>query len=202
MAYKICPECGGKVAQTRTVCIHCNYDFESLFRYCKECGCRVNENIDECPECGSYELGEIIHTEENLVEECKEVVEDKNDVNGLKPFQPFDFKDVIAKETLIIEVEPVFTMIEVFLVNTGLYVILRSKEIKYKNFDVYCGYDLKYCSSQQTYRKQCNSLDYVFIDKKIFNSASENAMIKLDFGANLPSFLYEINKNLLNLVNW
>lgn len=43
MAVKICPECGGKVAETRNDCIHCGYVFPVL-KKCPECATEVKVN--------------------------------------------------------------------------------------------------------------------------------------------------------------
>jgi hypothetical protein len=51
MAVKICPECGGKVAETRNDCIHCGYVF-LLQKKCPECEENVDMAVKECPVCG------------------------------------------------------------------------------------------------------------------------------------------------------
>ena len=54
MAVKICPECGGKVAQSRNECIHCGHVFKQTTKKCPECEADVDINVTECPECGHY----------------------------------------------------------------------------------------------------------------------------------------------------
>lgn len=194
MAVKICPECGGKVAQTRTTCIHCGYDFESLFRYCQECGCRVSDDEVECPECGSYELGETMCSEEISYQKICD--EEENKKEYMDVYQPFTFEDIISKETYIIPDESVFTMIEVVVVEEGLYILLRSKEIKYKNIKI------KSCADDRvldTFDKQCNSIEYIFVSNlfAIETSWSSTKNFVLDFGENIPYFIYCINNKTI-----
>ena len=51
MSVKICPSCGGKVAESRNDCIHCGYKFP-LLKKCEECEENVDINVKECPVCG------------------------------------------------------------------------------------------------------------------------------------------------------
>ncbi|MCQ3035643.1 MAG: DUF6273 domain-containing protein [Bacilli bacterium] len=51
MAVKICPECGGKVAMSKNVCIHCGHEFKDT-KKCPECDAEVGANASTCPECG------------------------------------------------------------------------------------------------------------------------------------------------------
>ena len=55
MGIKICPECGGKVSDTRTTCMHCGYDFAAAPQkiLCPDCDEWVVKNADgTCPVCG------------------------------------------------------------------------------------------------------------------------------------------------------
>ena len=56
MGVKICPECGGKVSESRDTCIHCGHTFskpsEQNTKKCPDCGTDVDVSINECPECG------------------------------------------------------------------------------------------------------------------------------------------------------
>lgn len=56
MGIKICPECGGKVSETRNNCIHCGYIFPEPKpkKKCPDCEAEVDEDLNECPECGYY----------------------------------------------------------------------------------------------------------------------------------------------------
>ena len=57
MAIKICPRCGGKVAQRSMDCIHCKYKFteEAGKIQCPECEEWVEKTEDgRCPVCGHY----------------------------------------------------------------------------------------------------------------------------------------------------
>lgn len=199
MAVKICPECGGKVAQTRTTCIHCGYDFESLFRYCQECGCRVSDDVEECPECGSYELGETICSEGNSYEENNNFNEEENKEKCVEVFQPFTLDEIIAKETYIIPNEDEFTMIEVVMVETGLYILLRSKEIKYINIRVIkCVHDSDGFWGNDSFYKQCNSIEYVFISDQLRkNSSCYEDYFILCFGKDIPYFIYNIGSKTI-----
>lgn len=51
MGIKICPQCGGKVSETRNDCPHCNYDFGSS-KKCPDCEELIDISLMECPICG------------------------------------------------------------------------------------------------------------------------------------------------------
>ena len=51
MGIRICPDCGGKVSESRNDCIHCGYVFP-VMKKCPDCGESVEENAKMCPECG------------------------------------------------------------------------------------------------------------------------------------------------------
>ena len=51
MGIRICPDCGGKVSNSRKDCIHCGYVFP-VTKQCPDCGESVEENAKECPICG------------------------------------------------------------------------------------------------------------------------------------------------------
>ena len=51
MGIRICPDCGGKVSESRRDCIHCGYVFP-VTKQCPDCGESVEENAKMCPECG------------------------------------------------------------------------------------------------------------------------------------------------------
>ncbi len=51
MAVKLCPKCGGKVAESRNECIHCGFVFTKE-KQCPECEAFVPCDVSECPECG------------------------------------------------------------------------------------------------------------------------------------------------------
>ena len=51
MGIRICPDCGGKVSDSRKDCIHCGYVFP-VTKQCPDCGESVEENAKVCPECG------------------------------------------------------------------------------------------------------------------------------------------------------
>ena len=56
MGIRICPECGGKVSDSRKDCIHCGYVFP-VTKQCPDCGGNIEENAKVCPECGySFEV--------------------------------------------------------------------------------------------------------------------------------------------------
>lgn len=56
MGIKICPECGGKVSESRDTCIHCGYIFTKEetkeTKKCPDCGADIDISSKECPECG------------------------------------------------------------------------------------------------------------------------------------------------------
>ena len=56
MGIKICPDCGGKVSESRDTCIHCGYIFSKPKpkKICPDCEAEVDEDVNECPECGHY----------------------------------------------------------------------------------------------------------------------------------------------------
>ena len=51
MGIRICPDCGGKVSESRRDCIHCGYVFP-VTKQCPDCGESVEEHAKVCPECG------------------------------------------------------------------------------------------------------------------------------------------------------
>ena len=51
MGIKICPQCGGKVSDSRNDCPHCNYAFPNL-RKCPDCEEEIDATLPECPICG------------------------------------------------------------------------------------------------------------------------------------------------------
>ena len=51
MGIRICPDCGGKVSESRRDCIHCGYIFP-VTKQCPDCGESVEEHAKVCPECG------------------------------------------------------------------------------------------------------------------------------------------------------
>ncbi len=54
MAVKTCPKCKGKVSETRDVCPHCEYIFNSMPMICPDCESEVEIGASECPVCGFY----------------------------------------------------------------------------------------------------------------------------------------------------
>ena len=56
MGVKICPECGGKVSESRDTCIHCGYIFTKEetkeTKKCPDCGADIDISLKECPDCG------------------------------------------------------------------------------------------------------------------------------------------------------
>lgn len=61
MAIKICPECGGKVAESRFSCPHCDHRFRVVY-VCDDCGKEYNDMMGECPECGSQSFSNSRNT--------------------------------------------------------------------------------------------------------------------------------------------
>lgn len=53
MGIKICPECGGKVSESRMDCPHCGFDFHTT-KQCPDCLEFVKKDFGECPICGYY----------------------------------------------------------------------------------------------------------------------------------------------------
>lgn len=49
MGIRICPDCAGKVSESRSDCPHCGYLFKTK---CPDCGKEVDLSILECPDCG------------------------------------------------------------------------------------------------------------------------------------------------------
>ena len=52
MGIKICPECGGKVADGRNTCMHCGHIFTVSKKKCPDCDESIDANLDLCPVCG------------------------------------------------------------------------------------------------------------------------------------------------------
>lgn len=76
MGVKICPECGGKVSESRNNCPHCGYSFVET-KKCPDCEAKVDINVKECPECGYiFEVKEAEKPEEKPKKQ-KEKHEDK-----------------------------------------------------------------------------------------------------------------------------
>lgn len=50
MAFRICPECGGKVSDSRDNCPHCGYVFEQTV-VCPECGEQISDKAKKCVYC-------------------------------------------------------------------------------------------------------------------------------------------------------
>lgn len=63
MAIIVCPECGGKVSDKATACVHCGCNFF----VCPECGKVYLENVEVCSECG-YQM-KVDATEKNFKKE-------------------------------------------------------------------------------------------------------------------------------------
>ena len=51
MGIKTCPQCGGKVSDSRNDCPHCKYNFAST-KKCPDCEEQIDISLDECPICG------------------------------------------------------------------------------------------------------------------------------------------------------
>ena len=51
MGIKICPDCGGKVSESRSECPHCGYIFGNKIT-CPDCGKELDSTCLECPDCG------------------------------------------------------------------------------------------------------------------------------------------------------
>lgn len=56
MGIKICPICGGKIAEGRIDCIHCGCVLIDNRVECEDCGAFLREGTKECPECGSRNI--------------------------------------------------------------------------------------------------------------------------------------------------
>ena len=52
MGVKICPNCNGKVSNSRNTCPHCNYQFDNSIITCPDCNEEVKVGTAECPICG------------------------------------------------------------------------------------------------------------------------------------------------------
>lgn len=51
MGIKICPDCSGKVSDSRSECPHCGYIFGAKIK-CPDCGKELGDSCLECPDCG------------------------------------------------------------------------------------------------------------------------------------------------------
>ena len=71
MGVKICPECGGKVSESRNTCIHCGYTFPAPkeTKKCPDCEADVDIDVKECPECGYIFETKTEEPKEGKVEE-------------------------------------------------------------------------------------------------------------------------------------
>ena len=76
MGVKICPDCGGKVSDSRNECIHCGYIFSSK-KECPDCLESIDSNLSTCPICGYYfEQNEKNNDKEQPKIKQNEIVED------------------------------------------------------------------------------------------------------------------------------
>ena len=86
MGIRICPDCGGKVSESRRDCIHCGYIFP-VTKQCPDCGESVEENAKMCPECGypfeveqttgvaTTSVAPTVQTKESKVEQTSKLYE-------------------------------------------------------------------------------------------------------------------------------
>lgn len=66
MGIRVCPECGGKVSDSRLDCPHCGYVFTMK---CPDCGREVSADCRECPDCGH-----VFFVEEQQLADAKVIV--------------------------------------------------------------------------------------------------------------------------------
>ena len=71
MGVRICPQCKGKVSESRNDCPHCGYDF-SKKKKCPDCQEMIDINVSVCPICGYY-FEQVEKKEEPKVEPKDEV---------------------------------------------------------------------------------------------------------------------------------
>jgi len=77
MAVKICPKCGGKVAESRDTCFHCGYVFGKM-ETCPECGESVIKTAEGyCPVCGHNFGDDAARQEAIRVEELQRIAEEE-----------------------------------------------------------------------------------------------------------------------------
>ena len=88
MGIKICPNCGGKVSDSRNDCPHCQYIFKVL-KKCPDCEEQIDDDLNMCPICGHYfdsNKLEIKINDNNVNLNSDEIIYEEN-VNDLKcPF--------------------------------------------------------------------------------------------------------------------
>ena len=82
MGIKMCPQCGGKVSDSRTDCPHCKYDFNSV-KKCPDCEEQIEVSLTECPICGHVFEEE---TQEQKIDESQSE-QKQNTVQDVQPKQ-------------------------------------------------------------------------------------------------------------------
>ena len=71
MGIKICPQCSGKISDSRNDCPHCNYVFPEV-KKCPDCEEEIDVSLSECPICGhifAKEAKQIINVEKSPQQE-------------------------------------------------------------------------------------------------------------------------------------
>ena len=126
MAFRICPECGGKVAYSRDNCMHCGYEFGSQVKYCSECGQALKVDDEVCDACGSYNFvyGEI--AEKQHSEECVDVATKmRNELlvleNGVH--KPFNDNDIIATNSYLTSINGNYLQVKMFATKEKKYMV-------------------------------------------------------------------------------
>ena len=77
MGIKICPQCSGKVSDTRNDCPHCSYVFPEL-KKCPDCEEEIDASLPECPTCGHIFKKEV---SEEIAKPSHAVTEETNSHN-------------------------------------------------------------------------------------------------------------------------
>ena len=100
MGVRICPQCGGKVAESRNECPHCGYDFKKN-KKCPECEEMIDIHLSECPICGHI-FEEEVTKEEVTKEEVKAVKATKTKKQTVATDHKLAvFKKTITKEEFL-----------------------------------------------------------------------------------------------------
>lgn len=89
MAIIVCPECGGKISDTATQCIHCG----AKVKNCPECGTVYTEAVRICSECG-YTFEEKKAANETSQTDHKSSKDVVDEWNREKPYVKYIFSSI------------------------------------------------------------------------------------------------------------
>ena len=97
MGVRICPQCKGKVSESRNDCPHCGYDF-SKKKKCPDCQEMIDISVSVCPICGYY--FEQVEKKEEPKVEPKDEVKTVKVTQAKKQTVATDHKLAVFKKTI------------------------------------------------------------------------------------------------------